>query len=60
MDTAFPEQKYIPDEASTVSPFQIQEVIPSGGTGVSACTRRLTFHVMIQAEMITRRNTVQK
>jgi hypothetical protein len=43
-----------------VSPFQIQENIPSGGKIVSNFTHRLPFRVQEQLEKITRRKSVQK
>ena len=49
-----------PDEevrmtSKTVSPFQIKDVIPSGGKNVSIFTHRLPFHVQEHLERITRR-----
>jgi hypothetical protein len=43
-----------------VSPFQIQENIPSGGKIVSNFTHRLPFRVQEQLEKITRRKSLQK
>ena len=43
----------------TVSPFQIKEHIPSGGTNVSIYTHRLLFRVQEQLEIVTRRKLSQ-
>jgi len=41
--------------SKTGSPFQIKEIIPSGGIHVSVGTHRFIFHVNIHLEIETRR-----